>query len=145
MFQLSSCRLSLIVKRRNRQLYNAGTLFEAKVCNPDQGSVSYREAARREFMIFVMNTYEGLYTLESRVLGGKPSIGLFCRLDIGLIASEGRMQYYVNEVERNQTTSLWSNKEVGKSSTYVNIGVLGETFAEAFHKWLSGITDPSIL
>jgi hypothetical protein len=126
-----------------REFHRAGTLLNTKVCNPDEGSVSYRDAARRQFMTFVMDTYKGLYSIESRVMGGKPSIGLFCRLDIGLISAGGKMYYFVNEVERNQTTSLWSNRDGGKSSTHVTIGVLGETFAEAFHNWLSDISSSS--
>jgi hypothetical protein len=125
-----------------RQFSREQRLFNTEVCNPDQGSVAEREKAQEEFQTFVTKTYEGLYEIESRVLGGRPSIGIFCRMDIGLIRSNGSIHYFVNEVERNQTTSLWSNNAGVKGSEQVRIGVLGQSFADALYRWLSDLKRP---
>jgi hypothetical protein len=124
-------------------LHAAGTLLTTDVCNPDHGSHSTRSDAENEFRSFVLETYNELYQIESRVLGGISSIGVFCRLDIGLIISpQQQVHYFVNEVERVQTTSLWSNKQLKEKSSQARIGILGETFAEAFYNWLSHTINP---
>lgn len=116
------------------------------MCNPDHGSHSIRSDAEAEFRSFVLDTYNELYQIEARVLGGIPSIGIFCRLDIGLIISaDNEVHYFVNEVERVQTTSLWSNKQPKEKSSQARIGILGETFAEAFYSWLSHTIDPHLV
>jgi hypothetical protein len=65
---------------RNNTLESLG----AGICNPDHGSLSVHNAAQTEFTNFVMDTYHELYRIESQVLGGKPSMALFCRFDIGI-------------------------------------------------------------
>ena len=83
--------------------------------------------------------------MESRSMSGKPSICLFCRLDIGLlIDKEGRAHYFVNEVERTQTTSLWSNRSHAKSPK-ASTGILGDTFAQAFYEWLLSMNSPYVV
>jgi hypothetical protein len=90
-----------------------------------------------------MQTYEELYAMESRCLCGKPSICLFCRFDVGiLIDDEGQAHYFINEVERMQTTSLWSNKQGGNQSPKIPARMLGHTFAQAFYEWLLSMNNP---
>lgn len=115
----------------------------SKVCNPDEGDYRTRQTGKDEFFDFVKKTYCGLYQLEARAISGKPTIGIFCRLDIGLIVESGRVSYFVNEVERSQNTSLWNNQG-GKSKIRTHIGLLSSTFGVAFHAWLTGITSPSM-
>ena len=63
--------------------------------------------AEKEFHDFTIKMYEELNLIESQTISGKPSIGLFCRLDIGvLVDSSGEVHYFVNKVEWTQTTSL---------------------------------------
>lgn len=123
-------------------LHQRNILLDTDVCNPEHGSVSLRNAARDEFIKFVKDTYEGLYAIESRVLSGMPSIGVFCRMDIGLIVAKNQVYYFVNELERVQTTSLWSNKPTKEKSSRARIGVFGTTFSETFHDWLSHTMSP---
>jgi hypothetical protein len=89
-----------------------------------------------------MQTYEELYAMESRKTSGKPSICLFCRLDIGiLIDGEGQVHYFVNEVEKTQTTSLWSNRQHAHSLR-IPARMLGHTFAKAFYEWMLSVQNP---
>jgi hypothetical protein len=116
------------------------------ICNPSHGSLITRNAARAEFIKFVMDTYRELYRIESRVLGGKPSMALFCRFDVGIIAgNDQNIHYFVNEVERAQTTSMWSNRSCAFSSAQVPFGTLATTFAGVFYDWLSDICNPHII
>jgi hypothetical protein len=125
------------------ELHANGMLNGAvSVLNPNQGSRDIRNESEMEFRNFVMETYEEMYAIEARVLSGKPSICLFCRLDIGLIVGEdGSVNYFVNEVERTQTTSLWSNRYHAKSPV-APTGILGDTFAHAFYEWLLSMSNP---
>lgn len=125
------------------ELYADGALNGAvSVLNPNQGSRDVRDDSEAEFRNFVMETYEEMYAIEARLLSGKPSICLFCRLDIGLIIGDnGKVNYFVNEVERTQTTSLWSNRLHAKSPV-APTGILGDTFALAFYEWLLGMSNP---
>jgi len=96
-------------------------------------------------MKFVMDTYNGLYKLESRMLSGKSSICVFCRLDIGLIqGGNNSFHYFVNEVERTQTASLWSNL-TGISPKRSHIDLFGSTFAHALYMWLHDIDNSCII
>ena len=93
-----------------------------------------------------MDTYDELYKIESKQLAAKSPIGVFVRFDIALILDQGsdRITYFVNEVERTQTTTLWSNRLRAKSSTPPT-SIFGYTLAETLHRWLCIITDPSAL
>ena len=125
--------------------YRHGLLEEVNVCNPNEGSRTVRDEAEEEFRTFVTQTYEELYMIESRTMSGKPSICLFCRLDIGLlIGDDDRVHYFVNEVERTQTTSLWSNRQQARSPKTPS-GILGDTFAQAFYQWLLSMNSPYVV
>ena len=41
--------------------------------------------AKEDFYVFVQQTYDELYRIESRVNGGKSPLAVFCRMDIGII------------------------------------------------------------
>ena len=85
------------------------------LCNPDYRSMSIRQHAEQEFREFVKQTYEGLCDAELKMLSAKSSIIVFVQFDIGLVESrgDGWVHYFVNEVERTQTMSLWSNRWTG--------------------------------
>ena len=95
-------------------------------------------------MDFVTKTFKELYKLESRTLCGRSAISIFCRIDIGLIEQDGRVYYFVNEVERTHTASLWTNPPKGVRSSQSRIGLFGSTFAETFYKWLEDVESPFI-
>ena len=105
--------------------------------NTDQGSLACREVGRREFYDFVNTTFNELVQRESRITHAKSSLALFCRMDIGILLNqEGSANYFVNEIERTPTTSLWSQNS---KRTGVKIGILADTFAEAMRSWLCGM------
>ena len=89
-----------------------GTLLNAEVSNPTFGSMDTRSRGKQQFHQFVMDTYNKLCKIESKQLLAKSSIGIFIRFDIALILDQStkHVTYFVNEVERTQTTTLWSNR-----------------------------------
>jgi hypothetical protein len=127
-------------------MHRQGTLLTSDVCNPVLGSVDTRRRGEQQFRMFVMDTYDELCKIESKQLLAKSSITIFVRFDIALIVDPGaqRVTYFVNEVERTQTTTLWSNRLRAKSST-APTGILGWTLAESLYKWLCVMTDSSTL
>jgi hypothetical protein len=120
-------------------------LMQMNVCNPDKGNAAIRAKGRQEFYDFVRNTYEGLYAIKSRIIAGRP-IGIFCRLDVSLMIDTrlGQVDYFVNEIERTHTCSLWSNRKVGPTSSRASIGTLSDTFAEVFYNWLLDLSNPYV-
>ncbi|KAI5999281.1 hypothetical protein EDD15DRAFT_2193943 [Pisolithus albus] len=61
-------------------------------------------------------------------------------MDIGLkFLPEGPPQYFVNEVERSPTTSLWFS--CNPSNT---MGTMADTFAMVFRQWIKDIRNPYI-
>jgi hypothetical protein len=123
-------------------LHASGELLETNICNPDQGDRTTCDEAEIEFRTFVLQRYEELYAMESRRTYAKPSISLFCQLDIGiLIDGEGQAHYFVNEVEKTQTTSLWSNRQHAQALR-IPAQMLGHTFAKVFYDWLLSLHNP---
>jgi hypothetical protein len=120
---------------RNGRLEN-----RQKLWNPVEGDIKTRHNAREEFQNFAKTVYEALYRIESRSINARSSLSIFCRLDIGLIANQSEINYFVNEVERTATASLWSNGLVGSAQS--KIGIIGTTFAIALHKWLTITANP---
>ena len=114
------------------------------ICNPVEGDYQYRLKAEIEFKEFVKKTYNELYRIEMMQLGGRSSICVFCRLDIGLLGDDFHSAYYfVNEVERTPTASLWSNTSRNiKNQSFIRC--LGTTFAYVFHKYLMDIMNSTI-
>jgi len=106
--------------------------------NPGEGDLDDRRKAKEEFEKFVRDTYQHLYRMESKTIGGRSSIAIFCRLDIGLVFN-GTLHYFVNEVERSPSASLWANRE--KNSGSNPIGIFGASFGKSLHKWLTEIDD----
>jgi hypothetical protein len=89
------------------------------------------------------DTFNELFKVETKQLSARSCLGIFVRFDIALIVNQhdGKVSYFVNEVERTQSTTLWSNRLSAKMGT-TGTGILGYTLAEALCKWVSEITDP---
>jgi hypothetical protein len=129
----------------SRQLEQSqGLINVLSICNPTEGNHAIRTEANLEFVDFVHRTYKSLYELEARRLFAKPIIGIMCRLDIGIIVIDGRVNYFVNEVERSHNTSLWSKTPDGSGSMSA-IGRIGCTMANVFHAWLFDMTRTTLL
>lgn len=121
----------------DRDKINQGVLEPLDMVNPDEGTEIERKRARMEFEGFVLNTWRELVLMEKAEVGGPVSISVFCRLDIGLNYHDGQVTYFVNEVERSLTTSLWMS---AMPDGYH--GILADTFATTFYDWLHGMVDP---
>ena len=104
------------------------------------GSFQERKQGKDEFETFVKKTYRALAVTEGNVFGGTTSIRVFCRMDIGLMVDPQthKLSYFVNEVERTLTTSLWSQADL------VDIDSLGDTFSDVFGGWLGFIKSPEV-
>lgn len=103
----------------------------------DGGSIAARREANEEFRSFVHGTYIQLLDYEKRRQAGIPSIAIFCRLDVGIMEQGGKAHYFVNEVERSITTSMWMD-----SMPDGHHGILADSIAVGLHQWLTGMTDP---
>jgi len=127
-------------------MHKNGTLLTMDICNPAFGSMATCLHGKQQFHDFIMDTYDELYKVESKQLQAKSSIGVFVRFDVALKVDQGtqRITYFVNEVERTQTTTLWSNRLKAKLSA-APTSILGYMLVETLYKWLSIITDSSAL
>lgn len=64
--------------------------------------------------------------------GPNSSLRVFCRVDIGIFVDRAQeASYFVNEVERGITTSLWAN-----SGTDV-VGRVGASMVEPLKRWIA--------
>lgn len=64
-------------------------------------------------------------------------------MDVGIKidpSGEERPQYFINEVERTTTTSIWLYHFVRGT-----MRTLGDTFAMVFKQWLKDIQNPYVL
>lgn len=133
--------ISRIVEQAQKPL-NFTELREQLV-NPQYGTEHVRYHGKKEFYEFVLETWRELVLREARDTGSKPSIGVFCRMDVGIRidpSGDGRPRYFINEVERTTTTSLWLYHFVRST-----MRTLGDTFAMVFKQWLKDVRNPYIL
>ncbi|KAI5986610.1 hypothetical protein EDD15DRAFT_2373049 [Pisolithus albus] len=108
-----------------------------EVINPDEGTTDQRNHAKEEFEAFTLDTWKHLVLTEKASASGPVSISIFCRLDIGIGMENGRLMYFVNEVERSLTTSLWMGSMPDGAH-----GILADTLAATLYDWLTGMMDP---
>jgi hypothetical protein len=74
--------------------------------NATQEEVKWSE---EELYDFARKMLAAMVQYKTRKYGSKPSLAFFVRLDIGLIQNNaGELSYFVNEMERTGTCSLWS-------------------------------------
>lgn len=103
-------------------MYQRGRLpNQSEIISPDSGSKAIRNAAKKEFEDFVTAVLERLSELESKQTGRPSSLKVFCRIDVSVIlGQDNRASYFVNEVERTNTASLWSALHKKPNTTMVN-------------------------
>jgi hypothetical protein len=97
---------------------------------------------RDEFVSFVNATWKDLVVRETRDIGAKPSICIFCRIDVGIrIDPSGSTppSYFVNEVKRTQNTGIQLRYNLNA------MGTLADTFAMRFRRWMMDIRNPYIV
>ena len=87
--------------------------------------------ARREFEDFVMEVFKRLCSMESSFTGIPSTLNVFCHIDVSLIFDENRKaNYFVNEVERTNTASLWTSLRKQSNMTMTN------DFQSALYGWV---------
>lgn len=126
-----------VAERTHRAQHQSSSATPLTIINPDEGTQEERMHAKYQFEQFVLNTWKHLVLAEKAEAGGGVSISIFCRLDIGLVEKDGRLLYFVNEVERSLTASLWISAMPDGQH-----GIFADTFAVTFHDWLVRMSDP---
>lgn len=77
--------------------------------DPVGGTVAERHLADEELESFVVATLSSLIAIEEGTLQRTSSLRLMGRVDLGVIrGSDGRLGYFVNEVERGIMITLFS-------------------------------------
>lgn len=98
--------------------------------NP-QGSDAERNLGETQFKDFVMGQFRGLCERECPPDGSSSTLKVFCRMDVSLMVSgSGKLGYFVNEVERTNTASLWMSLLDADTRNSVR-----ECFRNALIKW----------
>ena len=126
---------------RIRELWNNrhnAPLSPEQVVNPQGGDRRLRMQASNEVMCLIKESYEELVRQETNPAGAKSSLCVLCRMDIGLMFDrDGNPSYFVNEVERSQTMSLWL-----RTVEDASMRGMVDTFARVLHSHLSDLADP---
>ncbi|KAG9311951.1 hypothetical protein JVU11DRAFT_7214 [Chiua virens] len=105
----------------------------------DEGLLSERNQAAEAFYTFVKDTWAELVRMEKAEGGTLVSLSVFCRFDIGFIVRNNQPSYFVNEVERSLTTSLWIQAmPEGHHSVFAN------TFSSNLYRWVDNLKNPYI-
>jgi hypothetical protein len=76
------------------------------IMNRRGGSIDQRHLADQELYNFALTTLEALIQREGF---SDSSLSLICRLDISVMWNKGRLQYFVNEVERGACICLFAS------------------------------------
>ncbi len=95
--------------------------------------------AQREFDEFVLSTWKALVTMETKQHGVIPSLHLFCRFDVSVMPVEKestQLGYFVNEVERSLTISLWLSQQSDYAHSNDLLDKLVMKFGEGLHSWI---------
>lgn len=81
---------------------------------------------------FAKANLAALSKMEKQSTGVQSSLDLFCRLDLGVIQTEnGRLNYFVNEVERGPNVCLWT----GEKLPYL-MGKVASDLGISLHRWV---------
>ena len=99
-----------------------------------------RKSAKKEFEEFVLGTWKQMVCMQKGAFEGTPCTAVFCRLDIGVMVRNGNAYYFVNEVERSLTTSLWMD-----AMPQGQHGMLADTFGTILYRWLAWFHEPLLL
>ncbi|KAF9230259.1 hypothetical protein BU15DRAFT_69346 [Melanogaster broomeanus] len=108
------------------------------IMNPEGGDRRVRMQGMGELQQVVDETYRELVRQESNPTGAKSSLAIFCRIDVGLIFdADGNPSYFVNEVERTPTMSMWL-----KTVEDTTLQGMLDTFARILHNHLMELDNP---
>src|SRR5215471_21577946 len=90
---------------------------------------------REELVKFAERTLHRLVVAEQKAYQHKPSISLFCRMDIGIMANKkAELGYFVNEITRGPTPpSLWSSIHERTANIAPK---LGAQFSDKFYEFM---------
>lgn len=101
------------------------------ILNPDSNMFEYWEKSKKEFTDFVLEMYRQLLAMEVKTIGSRSTLSLFCRMDVRIfVDTSGKASYFVNEVKRTLTTTLWVKDRD------IPINSLSSTIGQAFHSWI---------
>ncbi|KAF9230949.1 hypothetical protein BU15DRAFT_82991 [Melanogaster broomeanus] len=108
------------------------------IVNPEGGDRRVRTQGMGELQRVVDETYRELVRQESNPTGAKSSLAIFCRIDVGLIFdADGNPSYFVNEVERTPTMSMWL-----KTVEDTTLRGMLDTLARVLHNHLMELGNP---
>ncbi|KAG9308767.1 hypothetical protein JVU11DRAFT_11559 [Chiua virens] len=115
-------------------------ISEDTFVNPTRGDLALREKGKREVYEFVDIVFRDLAVRENQIHGTRNSISVFCRIDVGLLFDRaGEPWYFVNEIERTTTASLWLRMDkINEQRSMM------DTFARVFHSYLTSLFDPHL-
>ena len=118
-------------------MYKNGRLNNSDdVVNPDSDTFEYRERSKKEFVDFVLETHRRLMSLEAKTIGAPSTLSIFCRIDVGIyIDAEGNGSYFVNEVERTLTTSLWVREKD------IPVNSVASTIGKGLNRWIHQVNN----
>ncbi|KAG2048920.1 hypothetical protein BDR06DRAFT_1012566 [Suillus hirtellus] len=101
------------------------------IMDPVGGTVAERHLADEELESFVVATLSSLIAIEEGILQGTSSLRLMARVDLGVLrGSDGRLGYFVNEVERGIMITLFSQ---GNPRWALR---LADEFSSIFSQWI---------
>ncbi|KIO07556.1 hypothetical protein M404DRAFT_8361 [Pisolithus tinctorius Marx 270] len=110
------------------------------IINLQGGTNLTQMKGKQQFHDFVITTWNDLVLQEMQANGRKPSICIFCRMDIGIWMEWGKaVEYFMNEVEWTPMTSIWLGAYNGHT-----METLTDTFSMVFRQWLLSIQNPYI-
>ncbi|KAG6369439.1 hypothetical protein JVT61DRAFT_14857 [Boletus reticuloceps] len=105
--------------------------------NPQTGDRRQRAKGWEELRSFIDAVYRGLVIQESNPSGLRSSLTVFCRMDIGLMFDgEGNPSYFVNEIERTPTMSMWLKVVEDTTNRF-----MFDTFARVLHSHVTRLDD----
>lgn len=99
------------------------TLSEGTVFNPNQSAADLKKA-RDELHEFVRKFFRALKAVD----GPNSCLQVFCRIDVAITADAS--SYFINEVERGITTSLWVHD--GDHAA----GLVGMSIVQPLKRWV---------
>jgi hypothetical protein len=103
-----------------------------KLATRSEANLDIVRRAKKELVTFVKNTLRSVITQEQRQYQAIPSLAQFCRVDVGLIRNEeGKLDYFVNEIERGINVGLWSGAWAPEKA-----GKVAEKMATVLYSWI---------
>jgi predicted Mrr-cat superfamily restriction endonuclease len=107
-------------------------LSEEHLHHSPEADLEIIKAAMLELQTFAHMNLMELSQMEKRSTGTSSSIDMFCQVDLGIMESDdGKLNYFVNEVERGPNVCLWA----GTRWPYV-IGNVASKLGPVLHSWI---------